>query len=288
MRRSVFSILLAALLLSGIALAEYSKEDDFTIRTPGFEVVIRPNAAFTIGQITYRGMPLGKTNGNWGFVLSYEGFNFVGSGHTEGGVEQIKNVSLILDGRKLDQMPLGKLVEGNTALLEKTSLLGEAVEIDCKTEITPEAIKATHVMRVKKDTRLTHVYPFMFIWPEATTEYMYGLTDGTIHEGVFEDNGKWKVRDHSRWMAIYNPEHGLAAITVFPEDMPHGSDQGMKHAFWDHPAYHKQYFDFADRQNFSAGEEFRFDVELFAVEADPSNWKKKVQAALTQKGVLAP
>lgn len=280
-------LLAVALLLPGIALAEYSKEDRFTIRTPGFGVVIRSDAAFTIGQITYRGMPLGKTNGNWGFVLSYEGFNFIGSGHAEGGVEQIKNVSLTLDGRKLDKMPLGEQIEAGVALLEKTALLGEAVEIDCKTEITAEAIKATHIMRVKADTRLTHVYPFMFIWPETTSEYMYGLADGTVNAGEFVSDGQWKVRAHSRWMAIYNPQYGLAAVTVFPEDMPHGSDQGMKHAFWDHQEYHKQYFDFADRQDFSAGEEFRFDVELFVVEGDPSNWKERVKAALAQKGIIS-
>lgn len=282
-----FLLLAAVLLLPGIALAEYSKEDRFTIRTPGFGVVIRPETAFTIGQITYRGMPLGQANGNWGFVISYGGSDFVGSGHTEGGVEQIKNVSLTLDGRKLDKMPLGEQIESGVALLEKTALLGEAVEIDCKTEITAETIKATHIMRVKADTNLTHVYPFMFIWPETTSEYMYGLADGTVNEGELVSDGQWQVQAHSRWMAIYNPQYGLAAVTVFPENMPYRGDQGRKHAFWDHPAYHKQYFEFADRQDFSAGEEFRFDVELFVVEGDPSNWKERVKAALAQKGITS-
>lgn len=284
MRRAVLCLAMGLALSSLWAEDELTKADNFTLKTPGFSVVVRPEAAYTIGGITYRGMTVGKANGNYGFVVSYEGTNFVGSGHTEGGREKVTQIVLSVDGQEMSKIPLGREVNCEEAILKKTAMLGDAVEIDCVTHIAPEVIKATHIMRVKQDVTLANVYPFMFIWPETTTEFMSGLLDGRIVESQF-DNAGWEVQGDARWMAVFEPDHGIATITIFPENMPRGRERTRKHTFWDLPAYHKQYFIFASRENFTAGQEFRFDVEVRLVEADPANWKEKVKAMLRGQGI---
>lgn len=281
------SVSLICITTQCFAAEEYSKADQFTIATDDLSVVIRPEAAFTIGRIDFRDILIGKPNGNYGMVVAHEGTQFIGSGHTEGGNEVVHQVLLEIDGETLNDLPLGQKIPVQEATLKKTAQLGEDVEIECITKFSDNTIFASHIMHIKNDTHLSNVYPHMFIWPETTSEYIAGLLNGQIREGEFDNMG-WEVEEDVRWMAAYEPNYGIAILSIFPADFPKADENTRKHTYWDHEAYHKQYFIFASRRDFSAGETYQFDVELRFLEADPAQWKDKVKEEVRKQNIPVP
>jgi len=287
MNRLSFLASLLAVFLPGVSLcAEYTKKDEFKLRTGDLVATVRPASAFTLGGIAWRGLPLAAANGHYGFVIAYTPGQFIGSGHTEGGKEAVESVELVEGGGTPVDLPpgLGRELEGGAWKLVKKSSLGEAVEIECTTLLEKDRLRCVHLMQVKSDCTLHLAYPFMFIWPATTTDYAAGLTNGQVVVGQFENQG-WKVRSNARWMAVYSAGSGIGAVTLFPADFPAGDEGGHRHTFWDLPSYHKQYFQFAHGRRFQAGEEYRFEVELFPFEASPENWKASVAALLKEHEV---
>ncbi len=259
---------------SASAQAPVPNQPSFTLDTGRLAVRVAPKRAYTLDRVLLSGVELGRPNGNYGFVY-HEGNNqWIGSGHTEGGREQVEKVTLVADGRVLAQ-PYPATNKAKRFELTKESTVG-GFKLTSRIVLTEEEIAQSHDLEVLESMTVETAYGFMHCWTPATTEWVATTLEGNRIEGSF-DNAGWEVRDDVRWLALYEPESGSVILTEFPPDLPRG--QGLKHAVWDLEAYHKQYYQAWRQAELKAGETHTFRMTVKAFKADADRWKD--QAAST-------
>lgn len=275
-RQIVFSAMLTGALVSGASAQqqpEYTAKDRFFLRQGDVQVAIDPASAFTLRQVTVNGNDLIVTVGFGGFVLAYPGPQWVGSGHTEGGREKVEEVSLEVDGQRVD-LPLGQTLDvGSTAILRKTSRLREDVTLRTETRFENGVLQEIINAEFHNPEKVDYLYPFMYCWSPQTESWMAETADGEIVEGTFASDGSWKLGKNVRWTSVFSPKTGVGAVVVFDKDLPAG--QGRKHAFWDLDRYHKQYFQLFQSTQLPAGTTLKLVSTLhFFTAQEEAEWKQ--------------
>lgn len=249
-----------------------SQEGPFvSVVTPGFGVRIAPMWAWTLDAITYRGRVLSDDKGLHGLVFDLGEGKFVGSGHREGGREEVLEVKIEADGKPVDIFLAGE-IKGDEILIVKNSRVA-GLSLQSILKIKAEEIESEQFIRIEQDFRVARMYAFMYPWLTSTSEYIAETIGGKALEGEFASKG-FIVHDKLRWSAVYEPQSQTAAISYFPLNK---AEDNFLHFFNDHEAYRKQYFSVMGERELKAGEEFRFGMKMRAIVAPQSEWKQKAR-----------
>lgn len=272
--RSLRITALGVALLAALAAGQAQTLD---LVTPGFSMKFIPKRAWTYGQIDYRGETISGPTGFHGLVVATGPALFLGSGHNEGGVEEVESVEVVVDGKPLTD-PKG-VVECQEAVVTKRSRIGDFTH-EAIVKLTAERIDLDYRLKAVKNTYVEILYPFMFCWSPTTTEWLAELKGGGTLDGTFKSDGGWELEKDTAWTAVYMPEKKIAAVVKFAGDLPPGTLH--KHGFWDREQYHKLYYQSLWKAVVSADQSYRYQASVFAAEVTPEDWKATVEKLVTQ------
>lgn len=246
-----------------------------TLSTPELSIRINPKKAWTIDQIQYKGKPLSTTNSNYSLVIDLGGNKFVGSGHTEGGKEEVLSVQIEADGKPVN-LAQGGMVQGKKFVLTKQSKVA-FLDLKNTVRLSGGTLEEENAVTVRENGTISKMYGLMYAWVSTTSEWMAKTVGGRDLEGSFDNTG-WEMQDDVRWSALYDPASQTAILTEFPPDLP--AAVGQQHAYWDISAYHKQYYQPFTARELKAGEKYRFAAKVRAFPASVTNWKQIVRQAV--------
>jgi len=265
--------LLLSLLTGSHALAQTATvAAPFRLTTDaGVSVRIQPKRAYTIDRVWLNDQQVGQPNGNYGLVYHSGQMKWVGSGHDEGGVEEIQELALRVDGQDVDPSTAGD-VTGRVIEFRKRSRVG-ALEVLSSIRLQDDRIDERADVRVVKPVSVHTGYAFMHCWTRDATEWMAREPGQEAVAGTFDNSG-WEVRKDVRWLALFDPSREVAILTEFPPDLPAG--EGIRHAVWDLEAYKKQYFQPWSKADLEAGDRFTFRMSVRLLPATSENWKDVV------------
>lgn len=271
MRATVF------LLSAAAALAAEPKPGPasvVTVETRDYRVEFAGERAWTIHRIFHQGTLVGDRNGFYGTVLIPKGGKFIGTGHTEGGVEQVENVTLTVDGKPVELADKA-FYRGARAELHKRSVMGP-LRLEATYVVTDDRILERHQYAAPEQAEIHLLYAFMHCWLPVTTEWIAADADGTITQGSFDSAGDFELRADVKWTALYDPGSQRAMLAWFPEVL---TGQGHRTAYWDRTNYHKLYTQLVAGATVPKG--FKLDAKLVvqAVPAAPADWQTAVQQA---------
>ncbi|HEX7008866.1 MAG TPA: glycoside hydrolase domain-containing protein, partial [Phycisphaeraceae bacterium] len=262
-----------ALPLAGLADEPPADAKPFKLATPGLSVRINPSRAYTVDSIWLKEHLLGQPNGNYGFVYHAGEAKFIGSGHREGGQEQVDDVQLLVNGKPVAP-PYPAQIRGERFEFIKRSRLN-TILLTTRYQLDSDRLIESHEVEAAQPTFIMTSYAFMYPWSSTTTQWLARTLDGQVLEGSFDNEG-WELKADVRWLALWEPKSQAVILTEFPPDLPRG--QGIRHAIWDLKAYHKQYYQPWSNITLEPGVKHSFRVSVRAFHAEPAQWKDRAQA----------
>jgi len=274
MRIAFLIIPSVAVLLPLCALAQSRSSSGaalVTVETRDFKVMFNEKAAWTLYEISYKGTVVCGHNGYYGAVLIPKGGKFIGTGHTDGGQEQVEKVELTVDGVK---RPLTDkaIYKGHKIVLKKNSMI-DKLKHTATLEITDDQIREHHDFTATEDEAMHLMYAFMHPWV-PTTKYWIGmpLQGGDLLRGEFANDKGFKMRADVRWTAVYDPTNKNGMVAAYPKPI---AGKLHKNAYWDQPHYHKLYFQTFSDDTVKAGTAWDYEIVLRGFEATEKEWEKK-------------
>ncbi len=250
-----------------------------TIETRDLKVEFAGDRAWTFQRIFFKGEMVADNHGFYGTVFSAEGGQWIGTGHNEGGVEQVGIVSLTVDGQPRDLADKA-VYRGRRVEIHKHSMLGP-LALEATYIVTDDAVLERHCYEVTADVKIGTLYAFMHPWLARTTEWIAQKADGAVVEGKFDNSGDFKLKADPKWTALYDPATRRAMLAWYPQPL---AGQNIKTGYWDKTVYHKLYNQIYSHAAVARGAKFEASVVVRGIEADPASWKQaaKELAADTQ------
>ena len=111
---------------------------DYTLVSGDYRICISPKYKHTIRSIEWKGYMIGTATGYYGAIVIPAPGKYIGAGHTEGGVEDVKSVIAVCDGRKVDPKA-EKVIRGERITVEKISGFDNLL-FRVRLELTPEGL----------------------------------------------------------------------------------------------------------------------------------------------------
>ncbi|MBI2298314.1 MAG: hypothetical protein HYU66_05070 [Armatimonadetes bacterium] len=251
-------------------------------RVGDWTVWFDPERCWTIHHLDYRGRTLSHEHGFHGLVIATgipktqgNGSSFVGTGHTEGGREQVEGVELSVDGRTLPA-ETGRLHEGRQFRLVKHSRIDQLVHV-AEITITPEAVFEHHRVEAVAEQPLKLLYAFMHCWQPSFTLWAAADADGKELGGKLESNQDFDINTDVRWSALYDETARLGVVTSYPE-VYRAAAGGLGTRIWDLDRYHKQYLHLRGPGALPAGFVLDCTLRLQAFTAAPDGWVAAAKA----------
>ena len=241
-----------------------------TVETRDFKAMFSEKAAWTLYEISYKGMVVCGHNGFYGAVLIPKGGKFIGTGHTDGGQELIEKVELAVDGVKRPLVDKA-IYKGHKIVLKKNSMI-DKLKHTATIEITNDQIREHHDFTATEDEALHLMYAFMHPWV-PTTKYWIGmpLQGGELLRGEFQNDKGFKMRADVRWTAVYDPTNKMGMVAVYPKPV---AGKLHKNAYWDQPHYHKLYLQSFSDDVVKAGTAWDYEIVLRGFESAEDHWEK--------------
>jgi len=271
MRLVVFLVMSAAAFAAG---PKPGPPHVVAVETRDYRVEFAGDRAWTIFRILHKGTVVGDKNGFYGTVLIPDGGKFIGTGHTEGGVEQVENVTLTVDSKPAELKDKA-VYRGSRAELRKKSVMGP-LRLEATYVVTDDCVLERHRYEAPETTKLHLLYAFMHCWLARTTEWMAEKSDGSILEGRFDSSGNFKLREDVKWTAPYDPESRKATLAWFPKVL---KGQGHRTTYWDKTNYHKLYTHLYADATLPKGTKIEAALVIRCMEADAAVWKQTVKDA---------
>jgi hypothetical protein len=244
-----------------------------TIETRDLKVEFAGDRAWTIHRIFFKGELTGDKNGFYGTVFSAEGGKWIGTGHNEGGIEQVKNATLTVDGQPRDLADKA-VYRGQRAEIRKRSMIGP-LALEATYVVTDDCILERHRYEVTADVKIGILYAFMHCWLPRTTEWIAEKADGSAVEGKFDSSGNHKFTDDPKWTALHDPVGRRAMLAWYPKPLV---GQGIKTSYWDKTVYHKLYNQIYSHAAVAAGAKFEAAVIVRGVETNAASWKQAAKS----------
>ena len=244
-----------------------------TIETRDLKVEFAGDRAWTIHRIFFKGELVADKNGFYGTVFSAEGGKWIGTGHNEGGIEQVKSVTLTVDGRACELVDKA-VYRGKRAEIHKHSLMGP-LALEAAYIVTDDCLLERHRYEVTTGVKIGILYAFMHAWLPRTTEWIAEKDGGAFVEGKFDNSNDFKLKDDPKWTALYDPVNRRAMMAWYPTPL---AGQNIKTGYWDKTVYHKLYNQIYSHAAVAAGAKFEAAVIVRGVEADPASWKQAARA----------
>lgn len=263
----------AGLLASGAATGGTpEKLPVMVLRSGSYEVHVNPSTAWTPSAVRYDGIQLCLSNGFYGAVLwKGPGMLFIGTGHREGGVEVVTNLSLSVDGKAVPAVP-GASYAGGKIVLTKRSLLdrlGAEAVLSLDAEGVGESLRITAL----GPQTIDGIYVFMHPFTTATREWSAGKGTNS-YSGELLSNNDWELRKEVDWVALYSPSDTLGAVVSYPEAY---AAAGLKNGIWDLPRYHKLYLQPFAKRTFTPGETHAWSMRMRCFRASPDKWRDEAR-----------
>ena|GEM_PF-5559728 len=234
---------------------------DYQVTVGDLRVDISTKGAWTLHGIQWKGHQFGLPNGWYGTVMSEQGYEFVGSGHTEGGKEELLNLYQVEDNNfsQLSINSLGKDVTATDSyLLVKRSRL-KGLAQNASIEILPDGIVQHVTLAAEQEQFFHYLYMFQHCWTNETDAFKAELADGQIVQGALNSDKTWKVKADAKWIAQINTQKKAGFVMSFTDGM---KGAGNKAAIYDHSAYHKFYFWAANDELWSTGKIFDAKIAI--------------------------
>ena len=269
MKKTVLAILFAAASFSLAAGPKPGPPAIVTIETRDLKVEFAGDRAWTIHRIFFKGELVADKNGFYGTVFSDEGGKWIGTGHNEGGIEQVKGTILTVDG-KACELTDKAVYRGKRAEIQKRSMMGP-ISLEATYIVTDDCVLERHRYEVTEDVKIGILYAFMHAWLPRTTEWIAEKADGTAVEGKFDNSGDFKLKADAKWTAIYDPQNRRAMLAWYPKPLV---GQALKTGYWDKTVYHKLYNQIYSHAPVAKGTKFEAAVIVRGVEAAPDSWKQ--------------
>ncbi len=242
------------------------------LRSGSYEVHVNPSTAWTPSAVRYDGIQVCLSNGFYGAVLwKGPGMSFIGTGHREGGVEVVTNLTLSVDGKAVPVVP-GASYAGDKLVLTKRSLLDR---------LGAEAVLSVDAKGVGESLRITAlgpqtidgIYVFMHPFTTATREWSAGKGTNS-YSGELLSNNDWELRKEVDWVALYSPSDTLGAVVSYPEAY---EAAGLKNGIWDLTRYHKLYLQPFAKRTFTPGETHAWSMHMRCFRVSPDKWREEAR-----------
>lgn len=280
MKKLLFAVLAAA----AVTLCA----QDMILRSGKYRIHFSQKEHFCSSQYFYDDVELGRRTGFYGTIFAPQNVKFIGSGHTEGGVEKVLETKVVCDGKTSAAAP-GE-ISGSKIEFDKVSLLGN-LKVTAKFTLTPEEIRIDKDVEAVADQQVYSLYVFQYCWSDQLKEWMIGRPDGSTDSGVCRSNEGWFLRGKESellWHSLYDPEKQTALIGYFSSYFP---GQGS-YFLWDRKIYHKFYFSAKMPKLMKKGTRMpHYSMVIRFLKAAPDTWKQTVQAeaaALEKRFPLPP
>lgn len=248
-----------------------------TVETRELKVEFAGDRAWTIHRIFSKGELVADKVGFYGTVFSPEGGKWIGTGHNEGGVEQVDEVKFTVDG-KACELTDKAIYRGQRTEIRKRSMMGP-LRLEATYIVTDDCILERHRYEATSEVQIGTLYAFMHAWLPRTTEWLAELADGTLIDGKFDNSGDFKLKRDVKWTAIYDPESRRAMLAWYPAPL---AGQGIKTGYWDKTVYHKLYNQIYSHATVPNGAKFEAAVIVRGVEADSASWKEAARACAAE------
>jgi hypothetical protein len=244
------------------------------VETRDFRVEFAGDRAWTFQRILHQGQVVAGPAGFCGTVFASEGGKWIGTGHNEGGIEQIEKVTLTVDGQPRD-LTHQSVYRGEKAVLHKHSRMGP-FKLEAIYTVTADTIHEEHRYETLAETKVNVLYAFMHTWLPDSTEWLALKPDGKEVEGIFKSDSDFELQQDVKWTASYSPKSRRAMLAWYPRPL---KGQGLKTAYWDKTVYHKLYNQIYGNTTIAAGTKFEAVVLIRGIESDPADWKEAARKA---------
>ena len=274
MPRLYFKVLLMFSMLSSIPLLAQPPKGvkPFFIKCGKTSVRISPAKSWTPDIIKYNNHIMAQQNGFSGLVADIKGGNlFIGSGHSEGGREEVLSYKLLIDGKAAAIPYDGRTIECSQAETIKESYLDD-LKLKSKVIISADSIREIHDLSAEKAMKVGRLYGFLHCWTNKSTKWISKQRNGKIKQGNFVNSGGFHLLGDVQWAAEFVPHANAVIFTEFPASLPAG--EGRKHCYWDIKNYHKQYYQAMSKKKLRKGDEFHYEMTSKFFSANKENWKK--------------
>ncbi len=238
---------------------------------------VNPSLRYTIRILEFNNCRLGTPTGFYGTVMAPQSGKYIGSGHTEGGCEQVIKISFTADGKEINPAP-GSTVEAAKITMRKLSQLDNLL-FQIEITVSGDGIVEQKKFTALKDQPIKLLYIFQACWSPATTNWLAetaaGKTLSGDFDGKFEGNSRWHLQEEVKWAANYNAVAGKGLVMYFPEAI---KGKERKAAFWEiKKAYNKFYLMLDTPATYSAGYKSPdYTLIIKGYNASTENWKTVV------------
>lgn len=234
---------LVALLMTNAAFAAASP-DTVTLFSGKYEINVSPKYKWTVRGISYSGIKMGLPSGYYGTVMAAKSGKYIGSGHSEGGTEQIKNLTIEVDGQKIAPQP-GVSLTGKKIVIYKESMFDKLL-FQTRLELTADGLSEQKRFKALADQPVSVMYLTLLCWSRKTTDWLAEKQDGKVVAGTFGTDYKGKSRWHLmkdiNWAAIYDRNQNCGMLIAHPSRL---KSKNIKYCFWEvRNIYNKYYFQF--------------------------------------------
>ena len=214
--------------------------------------------------------------------MTPKGGKWWGTGHTEGGREQVRSLLLTVDGKSAP--PGGdRSYKGKDLVLVKESTIWK-FSVRALVRVQPDLIVERTELKALEDCELSILYYFMHCFPPSSTRWLAELPDGRIDAGELTHSAKMAVNKTTRWVAQYDPAMELSMLCYTPKVITGPRSASM---IWDKERYHKYYLQQNRGQAFPAGDHMDYTVVVKMVPGETGDWAA-TRAAATKLKELFP
>lgn len=263
-----------ALLLAIAACAPCRAEDPreqavVTLRSGGLSVELQRAHGWSIQQVLFRGVPIGTRTGAYGAVVCIPvAGGWVGSAHTEGGIERVEDVGLTVDG-EFAELTDGAAYTGERIVLRKRSML-DKLRLDATLTLADGVLTERHELTATEDVVVTMIYPFMYCLSAETAAWLAETVEGEEQSGEFGAGGELAWHDDWTWTAAYIPGRATGVVI---RHLAHPTEARTLTGYWDQERYHKLYVRWdADQEPWREGFTLSGEIALRCFEAPTAGW----------------
>ncbi len=277
-------LLLAATLTAppGSGADERPEPAVVTVKSGDMAVQLQRSHGWSIQRILCGGVEVGGPTGAWGAVVCIPAAGgWVGSAHTQGGVEQVEAVALTVDGEPV-AMTDGAVYTGERAQFRKRAML-DRVQLEATLTLEGGVLTERHVLTATEDVVVTVIYPFMHCVTAETAEWMAVTTGGEEVSGEFTGSTDLDWHEDWDWTAAFIPD-SRTGFLLRHLSRPEGATTLT--GYWDQERYHKLYVKVEMQEEpWREGGALQSEVAVTCFRAAPADWREV--ARRTAAGLVA-
>ncbi|MFP4248468.1 MAG: hypothetical protein ACLFU7_02350 [Armatimonadota bacterium] len=234
------AIALIVLVAASAAQAQDTREEAVvTLRSGGLSVEVQRAYSWSVQKISHRGVVVGTPSGAFGMLACVPvAGGWIGSMHTEGGVERVEEVSLTVDGESVE-LDDGATHTGERLVLRKRSML-DKLRHEATLTLAGGMLTQHHEVTATEEVVVTVAYPFMFPISSEASRWMAVSTEGEVLDGDFGVGGALEWYDDWTWTAAFIPDRATGVVMRHLA-RPDGESATTLTGWWDQERHRKLY-----------------------------------------------